>query len=146
MISAGNFVIENPLRPVIDMRISSVDGKEERTVRALVDTGAMRSFVSSDIAKEMGLKNDRVVLLSGATSKTAKKIRLCKLNLHFPFDFTFRNVSVGKMSGIIGREYDFVIGMDIISCGDLLMTNADGKMILSLRFPPDSERIMFERY
>ena len=146
MINAGNFKIENPFRPVISVTLSDDRNLRTKQVSALVDTGAMRSFVSVEVAKELGLKKAGTAMMSGATSKKPRVITLCRLNVHFPFGYVFDNILVGKMSGIVGREYDFVIRMDIISCGDMLITNADCEMILSLRFPPDSERQMFPRY
>ena len=37
--------------------------------------------------------------------------------------------------GAFNREYDTIIGMDIIGMGDFCFTNADDRSLFSFRFP-----------
>lgn len=144
MISAGNFVIENPLKPVITVTIGNTENR--KVVSALIDTGAMRSFISSKYAAELNLEKVGTSMFAGSTSTKSKKTSLYNVNIQFPFNYVFENVLVGEAMGLIAKDYDFVIGMDIISYGDMLITNTDGKMMISLRFPSANERQLFPKY
>lgn len=82
--------------------------------------------------------------MAGAGAEAEQKARLCRVDVRFPFGYEFTGLAAGVLGGKLAEEYDFVIGMDLISMGDMAITHRDGKMYLSLRFPPD-DLILFEQ-
>jgi hypothetical protein len=65
--------------------------------------------------------------------------------LHFdeiPNGITFENIDVTDFSGSL--EIDVLIGMDIITAGDLAITNENGNTVVSFRTPHGAQAIDFE--
>jgi hypothetical protein len=44
---------------------------------------------------------------------------------------------------IANDKFDIIIGMDILTMGDLAITNHDNRTVLSFRVPPDTTHIDF---
>lgn len=142
MIDAGNFPIDNFLQPIIDLKVGRPGRTEFVDVRALIDTGSMRSAISRKIVEELELLPCGTTEVSSPFESRASKT-LVGARVRFSFNYEFPEVAVIEMTDSDIRPYNAVIGMDILSAGDLLITNANDKMILSLRFPAAPERIMF---
>lgn len=97
--------------------------------KAIWDTGAVVSCISDEIAKRENMKPvDSGVL---ATLTGQKEIVYYFLNIWLSKDILIPNVKVAGVS-MVGRDSDFVIGMDIISRGNLTVKNNNGKT--ELRF------------
>lgn len=140
----GNYVIENPLRPVIQIKVEPPDRSRAREVLALVDTGAMGSAVSRSVAEELGLECVGEIFVAGATSERRVKRTLKSARLVFQGDGGETSVvDLAVLSGLVAKDYDVIIGMDILSKGDMVISNKGGQMWVSLRFPPSNDRIWF---
>lgn len=106
--------------------------------KALWDTGAMSTCISVRLAQAMGLIETDHTKVTGANN--------------VPFAAPLYDVQI-KMGSylipfkrVIGLpmcdEYDLIIGMDIITQGDLSITNYDGHTVITFR-TPSLERIDF---
>lgn len=104
----------------------------EDKVKALWDTGAMCTCISETLAAKLGLKPDDYNKVSGANNQ--------------PFDVPVYSIQL-KMGHFAlpylrvvglpmdGQEHDVIIGMDVMTKGDLSITNCDGHTILTFREP-----------
>lgn len=101
-------------------------------VRALWDTGASNSCISSDVVRKLSLvPNERVLnySISGVSECNAYII-----NIKLPNDMLISDVLVPETQ-IDLQGFDVLIGMDIINLGDFSISNYDGKTILGFRYP-----------
>lgn len=101
-----------------------------KTVKAIWDTGAEVSSISTRLAEDMSL-----VSLGKAYNCTAAgmvEVNIYAVNILLPNGVNFAMVPV---TGNDLGDVDMLIGMDIISQGDFSVTNADGKTTFSFRIP-----------
>ena len=95
------------------------------STNALWDTGATNSVITSDTVKKLGLKPDSIHLI----------------NIYLPSMVAIPFVQVTECSDISGN-FGAIIGMDIITLGDFVVTNFDKKSTLTFRIP-SVEKINF---
>jgi len=109
------------------------------TVRALVDTGSTICGITKKLVNTMGLKpvgEDRFI--DAAIDYTAP---IYVLDVIFPKDKIFENIETAEVRG--NHSCDFIIGMNILSLGDMALTSAGGKMCFSFISPPREKYIDF---
>jgi predicted aspartyl protease len=115
------------------------------TVSALIDTGAERSCISGQLANELGLQSDKDTRIITATGIEA-------VPLYAGIDLILKgndktkmydNLEVAECFGNSKAPYDFVIGMDILNSGDIIISNAGGKTMFSFRTPPSKNNFSF---
>ncbi len=104
------------------------------TVSALWDTGATGSVIAPSVVTALGLSQKGVARVEHAdgVNPTAPTYLV---NITLPNRVCVAGVLV-TATAITG--FEAVIGMDIISMGDLSLTHADGKTWMSFRIPPCS--------
>lgn len=103
------------------------------SVSAIWDTGATQTCISTHIVKELGL-----TAIGYETVHTANGITDVGqyiVDVVLPNRINVKGARVNEFTG--GPSIDMLIGMDIISKGDLSITNANGKTVVSFRYPPD---------
>lgn len=99
--------------------------------KAIWDTGTVVSCISDEIARRENMKPvDSGVL---ATLTGQKEIVYYFLDIWLSKDILIPNVKAAGIS-MAGRDSDFVIGMDIISRGNLTVKNNNGKTELRFEF------------
>lgn len=109
------------------------------SVKALVDTGASRSAVSARFAESA-----RLVPFGKTDVHTAKgtdTVSVYTVDVFLPNNVWFPQMFVSEFKG--ASDFDFIIGMDILSKGDMSITNADGRTVFSFRMPPNARHIDF---
>lgn len=108
------------------------ESSETEELKALWDTGAMATCISDARAKQMGLVQVDTTQVLGANN--------------VPFDAPVYVVRVrmgdfiipaNKVIGLPMKDagHEMIIGMDIISRGDLTITNSQGRTVLTFREP-----------
>ena len=121
-------------RIIIDCKVSMVgdDIDSKRMLNALWDTGAMTTCISKTYAESIGLYADDTTNIIGANNT--------------PFETNVYSVQV-KMGQLVipylrvaelpmeRTGYDVIIGMDIMTMGDLAITNYAGRTMLTFRTP-----------
>lgn len=101
-------------------------------VKALWDTGANCTCISTTLAKTLGLMPDDCTSVIGANNQ--------------PFDAPVYSVQLkmGEFSlpflrviglPMDGQEHDVIIGMDVMTKGDLSISNYNGRTVLTFREP-----------
>jgi predicted aspartyl protease len=111
------------------------------TVKAMIDTGATISAITSRMAARMGLKSEKEGEFSYAKGSGISPIYL--FDVIFPGDKVFENIEAVEIDD--DRHSDFLIGMNIISQGDMALTSVNGKAAFSFRCPPAEKYIDFEK-
>lgn len=119
-----------PLIPVMVNGVSAV---------ALVDSGASISCVSKSIASKIGLESSRWGKVQSVNLIAPTKIYYTDIAI--PGNITFRNMRVAEFVG--GGNFDVLIGMDIITKGDLALSSANKETWLSFRVPSAQKHIDF---
>ena len=125
------------LVPAIHMPVTIISGAKSIQIQAVWDTGAMTSCISTRVASHLGL-----VPIGQNTHHSASGTFEC---IDYIVDISLLNqvkipdVRVSDFAG--GPGIDALIGMDIITMGDLSITNAGQKTVMSFRIPPDAFHI-----
>lgn len=104
------------------------------SMQALWDTGAVTSGISREMASRIGLEpRERAILATAAGSVVTEK-DIILLNLLI--DDCVMPVKVAVVDSIPGVGNDFLIGMDIIQCGDLSISSDHPNGLFYVRFTP----------
>lgn len=103
--------------------------------KALWDTGATSTCISTNVVEQLGLISigKKLIQTPSGTSLRDEYI----IDIELPNKVIIRDLSV--IDSEIGKQkIDLLIGMDIISQGDFSVTNYDGATIFSYRSPSQS--------
>jgi len=122
-------------------KLCQVNGLQnnEILVKALWDTGANRSCVSVKMAKRLGLLKIDTSDTSGVSGVFSSFVHL--IDIVLPNMISVRNVRVTEF--IDDGDFDVIIGMDIITCGDFAISNYGRKTVVSFRVPAQKPPIDF---
>lgn len=104
---------------------------------AVWDTGATNTLISSKIVQALGMKPYGKSNISSANGIVESKMYLIHVG-----------IPSGGIVGYISAfendndDYEVVIGMDVISKGDFVLTNHEGHSTFSFRLPSQEEIIL----
>jgi hypothetical protein len=98
---------------------------------AVWDTGASRSCISRRVVEACGLSPAGRATIAG--HKGEFKSDVYRVNILLPNSIVFTNVLVSGLQHVACGEA--IIGMDIISQGDLAISNVNGRTLFSFRAP-----------
>ena len=101
------------------------------------DTGATNTIISSAVIDALGLKPVRQTQIEGVGGCMDSSVY--KINIYVDGCLEFTGIEA--LSGDIG-DYDVIIGMDIITLGNFVITNKDDQTWFAFRYP-SSEHIEF---
>ena len=123
-----------PLKIITEAQVIGVSSTrhDKMYVKALWDTGAMKSAITHNLASQLNLKSIKRVKVNGVNSVGyAKVVKISVLlpNLHIVDDV---NATVCNLI----HGVDLLIGMDIIMIGDFCISNGGGKTLFSFAIPP----------
>ena len=112
--------------------IYSVDGHKFHTERAIWDTGADTTIISSRIVKDLKLSPYKLGGISGIGGATGSNVYLVHVLVPTGDFVTYVEVMESDFEDI-----DILIGMDVIVFGDFLITNKDDKTTFQFRTPSE---------
>jgi len=113
-------------------RIISAKNKQDPVdIRALWDTGATCSLVKQETALRLNLLPVSKTFISTPSDKN-KQSNVYLIDLYLPNGTMFPNLKVAE--GEL-NNCDMLIGMDVISNGDFIVSNFDGKTTFTFRMP-----------
>jgi hypothetical protein len=115
---------------ITECDIYSAQGNKYHTERAIWDTGADTTIISSHIVRELNLQPYKQGGISGIGGDTGSNVYL--VHVLVPTGDFVANVEVMENDF---QDIDVLIGMDIIVFGDFVITNADGKTTFQFRTP-----------
>lgn len=108
------------------------DDSKIRWETALWDTGATHSCISGRLAEELGLAVEGFVAVATATGIV--QLFIYTVNLVLPSRQVFQNLQVAGFP-YTDNDCEIIIGMDIMTQGDLALTNMEGRTLFSFRIP-----------
>jgi gag-polyprotein putative aspartyl protease len=126
--SAGTCRIEE----AVDFNDLLPDDTRIQWYKALWDTGATQSCISDRLAEELGLEAEDFVKV--ATASGIVRLPIYTLHLALPNHIVFDSIEVIEFA-YGDDDCDLIIGMDIMTQGDLAMTNQAGRTVFSFRIP-----------
>ena len=133
VIPARAFTIKyNNISPRLLSKAHVVSGDKREEVVALWDTGASRTCISKEVANELALTPTGRELIHTPSGSEVVNTYLADLSL--PNKVKVEQVPVCD-SSIGNQGIGAIIGMDIISLGDFVVCNHEGKTSFSFRFP-----------
>ncbi len=112
--------------------IYSVNGRKFHTERAVWDTGADTTIISSRIVKELNLQPYKAGGISGIGGATGSNVYL--VHVLVPTGDFVTSVEVMENDFL---DIDVLIGMDVIVFGDFLITNKDNMTTFQFRTPSE---------
>jgi hypothetical protein len=113
--------------------------KTEADVLALIDTEATNTSISNKLAASLGLKVIEQCEVEAAGGIHIANIYMIDVLLRDMVEF----LNIRSAEFIANDKFDIIIGMDILTKGDLAITNHDNRTVLSFRVPPDMAHIDF---
>ena len=113
--------------------------KIEADVLALIDTGATNTSISDRLAASLGLKIIEQCEVNAAGGIHIANVYMLDIMLRNMVEF--QNIRVAEFMS--NDKFDCLIGMDILTQGDLAITNHDNRTVLSFRVPPGNAHIDF---
>lgn len=105
----------------IEVIVSNINSGVQKRYTALWDTGANRSVITKKVFNELLLQCIKRVKVIGVNS--ARVVSLTGVNIELPNELVFKDCEVAVCD--IGGGVDVLLGMDIITAGDFLITNND---------------------
>lgn len=99
---------------------------------ALIDTGASRSAVSKRFAERHGMVSYKMATVVSAHG--GRKVPSYTTDIVLPGGIVFEGRKVTQFFG--EHDFDVIIGLDILLCGDMAITNANCETVFSFRTPP----------
>jgi hypothetical protein len=105
-----------------------------KTYNAVWDTGATHSVITSKIVQDLNLQPIGITIVHTANGPTHQKQYMVNYYLPNKVMIPMLRVTEAPLYGI-----DILIGMDIISQGDFVVTNYQKKTTLTFRMPSCGE-------
>jgi hypothetical protein len=105
--------------------------------RAIWDTGAMRSVVTPDVVKSLNQPYVDFVKVTGVNNISTAPVVIVSVILPNHIRITNLKAVVCDMR----QGIDMLIGMDIISMGDMALCNGNAKTLFSFAIPSFSDKI-----
>ena len=103
---------------------------------AIVDTGATSTSITEALAQRLALTQTGFGLLSGI-GMDRQRCRTFTVDIGMPNSVLIIGQRVAEVPFLEGA--DILLGMDILTLGDLAITqDSEGRTVLSYRFPPGS--------
>lgn len=102
------------------------------TAKALWDTGATGTCISTEVAKRLSLPIAGFTQIN--TPSGRKTVNKYVIDIELPNGVRIKDVSVCD-SDIGEQGIDVLLGMDIITLGDFAVSNYNGKTVFTFRIP-----------
>ena len=121
----------------VDFKNGEFPSKVYSSQNAVWDTGATNTLISSKVVMELGITPYGKSGFSSANDIVEANVY--EIHLAIPPAGVVCNVLAMEKDD---EDYDVVIGMDVISKGDFVLTNHDGHSTFSFRLPSQEEIIL----
>lgn len=129
-VLSNEVIITKAISPSNSKRLYLKDYDHKR-YNSIWDTGATGSVITEKVAQEFDLKPLGMVEVHTASGPEMANVYL--VNIWLPGKVVFYNLAVTE--GKLTRQFEVLIGMDIISEGDFAVTNYNGRTVFTFRFP-----------
>lgn len=99
----------------------------ERSCKAIFDTGATSSMISSDIAHALGLQSIDTALVTGIHG--TERVPIYTVDVRFKGGFILSSLKVAEADADAG--FDILLGMDVIARGAMLLSSHDKRTLFA---------------
>ncbi len=113
-----------------DPTIKRAKKTNSKSYRCLWDTGASGTVITSQVARDLGLKPTGRTFVDTANGRMEVPVYMVNVILPNNVMVSFVTVTEGNLNG-----FDVLIGMDITTLGDFAITNAGNKTVFSFQIP-----------
>jgi len=118
-------------RIITDVIVYNFALEQKLSVKALWDTGATKSVITENLAKELNLEKVTIAQITSANGIDEMPVYM--VNFKLPNDMDVSGIKVISCKSI--HDFDAIIGMDIIAKGDFAITGKSGNIKFSFRMP-----------
>jgi|NGEPerStandDraft_6_1074524.scaffolds.fasta_scaffold23314_2 hypothetical protein len=115
--------------------VAAAPHNQTEQVMAVWDTGATGSVITQKVVDDLGIAPIGLTQVHGVNSVEISPVYL--VDFYFTLNdvrFAGLNVTLGQLPGS-----DALIGMDVITTGDFVITNRGGKTKMSFRVPSQAD-------
>jgi len=126
---ATNVFLSLPYNPTNDNKIAEPKRIE---YTAIWDTGASSSVITKQVVNDLNLKPISKAEVHGVGGTKIEDVYL--INIYLPNKVAIMYTKVIECEKLTGN-FNALIGMDIIGMGDFVVTNFEGKTLMSYRVP-----------
>lgn len=102
-----------------------------RDCKAIFDTGATSSMISSDIAHALGLQSIDTALVTGIHG--TERVPIYTVDVRFKGGFILSSLKVAEAGADAG--FDILLGMDVIARGAMLLSSHDKRTLFAFFYP-----------
>ena len=137
VISKGHSIRINSVSRVEEFRYQSSESDTLKSMSAdtIWDTGSSVSVISERLAAELHLEPSGVTKISGIENRPFEA-NTYLVNIEFPNGVLAKYTTVVESPMVL---YDLLIGMDVISEGDFVLSHDSGNTVFSFRYPSEGE-------
>ena len=121
---------------ITDVIIQVPGSVTQLTVKAIWDTGATGSVITSDVVKKLFLFPTGMAQVHTANGTATRQTYT--VNIGLPNNVVIQNIIASDVDAL-SSGCDALIGMDIITLGDFSITNHKGVTCMSFRVPSSHE-------
>ena len=136
-----SIVIDIEINVSVPVQAYLPDGRVPLKVKALIDTGASRSAICSNIVQGANLVSYEKCTIRMAKGEYVSSVYT--VDILFPNRIVAKRIKAAEFSS--NHEFDFIVGMDILRMTDMAISNARGVTVLSIRSPSADEHIDFTK-
>lgn len=115
-----------------DPKVPVKDKPQIISTKAIWDTGASCTVISSEFARRVGLISTGKTMVTGVNHVSEENTYV--VNIYLPNHVCIGYLKIVEAPALAGGA-GILIGMDIIGSGDLSVYTEDGKTIMTYRFP-----------
>lgn len=125
----------------ISFRLAFEDSSKVFSVKskALIDTGAQGSCISRRLASACRLEQISAMKILSAQGESI--VPVYEIDFSLPNNAKFSQIPVMEISG--NKNFDIIIGMDILTRCDFAVSNPKSNLIFTMRTPPEGTPIDF---
>ena len=102
-----------------------------RRCKAIFDTGATSSMISSDIARALHLQSIDTALVTGVHG--TERVPIYTVDVRFKGGFILSSLKVSEAGA--GAGFDILLGMDVIARGSMLLSSHDKRTLFAFFYP-----------
>lgn len=120
---------------VTDLQIKIPESVEFHKIRAIWDTGATNCTITAKMATALGLVSIKPIEVRGVHGPSYRNTYVIDVRLES--GILFEKILVTECDDLLSEEINcqMLIGMDIISTGELAITNYNNETCMSFRVP-----------
>jgi hypothetical protein len=113
--------------------------RKQLDVSAMWDTDSMGTCVSTRLARHLGLAPFRTTTLASLHGDSVTNV--CFMDIVLPDEIVIENVMAMEIE--TQRDFDIIIGMNIIRLGDFSLCNDHGNTVMTFSLPSSNTPLDF---